>query len=365
MSALAAALLAMLGGMLLLGIGAAQLVEGASRLALRAGIPPLVIGLTVVAFGTSSPEFAVAISSAIDGKAEITVGNVIGSNIANLLLILGLSALVTPLLVHQQLIRMDIPIMIGASVLVYVLASDGRFGRTDGILLFVLGVAYTVFLVADALRSRHLAREGVVPGAPSLAPPRVGGHWLLDLLRAALGLGLLLLGSEWLVSGAVRIALALGMSELLVGLTIVAVGTSLPELATSVVAAFRGERDIAVGNVIGSNIFNILPVLGLSTAIAGQVAVPAEVRALDLPVMLAASLIVLPLFRVGYTVTRTWGALFLGGYAIYVVYLVLGALDHALLGVLGSIVRDAVVPALVVMTVVVLVRGLRREEGSG
>ncbi|HEX5360877.1 MAG TPA: calcium/sodium antiporter, partial [Fluviicoccus sp.] len=247
-------------GLILLTFGADVLVKGASSLAGALGISPLVIGLTVVAFGTSAPEMAVSVSSAWKGAADIAVGNVVGSNICNVLLILGLSAVAASLVVQKQLVRFDIPIMIFFSLLVLAMSLDKGISRLDGAILFAGIVAYTVFLIREA------RREGVatVEGAEEI---EANPMWK-NLAYIGVGLGMLILGSQWLVEGAVAIAKYAGLSELVIGLTIVAVGTSLPELATSVMASLKGERDIAIGNVLGSNIFNIGAVLGISGLVA-------------------------------------------------------------------------------------------------
>ncbi|MCB1967238.1 MAG: calcium/sodium antiporter, partial [Candidatus Accumulibacter sp.] len=272
-------------GLLALIIGAELLVRGASRLALSLGISPLVVGLTVVAFGTSSPELAVSVQSAWSGQVDIAMGNVVGSNILNVLFILGISALIAPLLVHRQLIRQEVPMMIGISLLLWALVADGGISRGDGLLLVVLLIGYNFLII------RQSRRDGVAASEQAPAIDTAGGrswnaHWLVQMLLIVGGMGLLVLGSNWLVEAAVTLARRLGMSEAIVGLTIVAAGTSLPEMATSIMAAVRGERDIAVGNVVGSNIFNILAVLGISASVApGDLIVAPSILAFDLPVM--------------------------------------------------------------------------------
>jgi cation:H+ antiporter len=254
-------------GLLLLVIGAEALVRGASQLAARSGVSPLVIGLTVVAYGTSTPELAVSVQSGLSGQADIALGNVVGSNIFNVLFILGVSAMITPLVVAQQLVRLDVPLMIGVSFLLAMLARDGRIDRLDGIALFAGIVAYTFFAIRQSRKESRRIKEEYAKefgAGPSPAGGRVAFHVALIVL----GLAALVLGSGWLVNGAVMLAKWWGLSELIIGLTIVAAGTSLPEVATSVIASMRGERDIAVGNVVGSNIFNILAVLGLSSLVA-------------------------------------------------------------------------------------------------
>jgi cation:H+ antiporter len=321
-------------GLILLTVGADVLVKGASSLAGALGISPLVIGLTVVAFGTSAPEMAVSVSSAWKGAADIAVGNVVGSNICNVLLILGLSAVAASLVVQKQLVRFDIPIMIFFSLLVLAMSLDKGISRLDGAILFTGIIAYTVFLIREA------RREGVaaVEGAEDIA---ANPMWK-NLTYITVGLGMLILGSQWLVEGAVAIAKYAGLSELVIGLTIVAVGTSLPELATSVMASLKGERDIAIGNVLGSNIFNIGAVLGISGLVSPDgLPVAASSLLLDIPVMILVALACLPVFLTRYTVSRSDGVAFLLCYAAYVSYLVMGAQGSALL--------PAVTPLLVLL----------------
>lgn len=347
-------LLLIAAGLVLLVLGAEFLVRGAARLAAAVGISPLVVGLTVVAFGTSAPELAVSMQSALGGRADLAVGNAVGSNIFNVLFILGVSALITPLAVSHQLIRLDVPLMIGTSLLLLVLAIDGAVGRVEGALLFGGIVAYTVFLVRQS--RRDTAAGPGPPGPEDAARPSAGRNVLL----AAAGLALLLVGSHWLLTGAVHIAAALGVSERVIGLTLVAAGTSLPELATSVVASIRGERDIAVGNVVGSNIFNILAVLGLSALLApAGLSVSSAVASFDIPVMTAVAFACLPVFLSGRVIARWEGALFLGYYAAYATYLVVDAVNHpALPGFRTALLF--VVPLTLVTLAVAAVRRPRR-----
>jgi len=262
-------LLLFIAGLAALVVGAELLVRGASKLALSFGISPLVVGLTIVAFGTSAPEMAVSVGAVLDGKTDIAVGNVVGSNIFNVLFILGLSALITPLVVNVQLIRQEVPIMIGASLLLLVLALDGRIGMAEGAFLFALLLAYTVFLVLQSRAETQAARDEYAGEYKPAAPGGWDSRLPVQLLLIVVGLGLLVLGADWLVTSAVTFAKALGVSDVVIGLTIVAAGTSMPEVAASVTAAFKGERDIAVGNVVGSGTFNILGCVGLSGIAAG------------------------------------------------------------------------------------------------
>ena len=345
-------------GLAALVVGADILVRGASRLALSFGISPLVVGLTIVAFGTSAPEMAVSAGAVLNGQTGLAMGNVVGSNIFNVLFILGLSALIAPLVVHVQLIRQEVPILIGASLLLLILSLDGRISLLDGGLFFGLLLAYTVFLVVQSRRETQAAQAEF--DAELHAPP--AGAWDARLpVQIALivaGLGLLVLGSDWLVTSAVAFAQALGVSDLVIGLTIVAAGTSMPEVATSVAAALKGERDIAVGNVVGSNTFNILGCLGLSGLVAGSagLAVAPSLLAFDIWVMLAVALACLPIFLSGREIARWEGAVFLGYYVAYVAYLILAAQQHDALETYSTVMMGFVIPLTVITLVVSLIR---------
>lgn len=352
-------------GLVLLVFGADFLVAGASKVAGRLGISPLVIGLTVVAFGTSAPELAVSLTGAIAGNADLALGNVVGSNIFNVLFILGLTALIAPLTVQPQLIRLDVPLMLAVSGLCWLLAADGLVGRLDGILLAVGIVAYTTALIWPRRQApaEPTATEPTATEPPP--PPGLTDRLVVQLLQIAAGLAMLVLGSGWLVDGAITFAKALGVSELVISLTIVAAGTSLPEVATSVLAAIRGERDIAVGNIVGSNIFNILCVLGLSAAIAPQ-GVPVAPAALgfDIPVMTLVALLCLPIFITGKLIARWEGAVFLAYYIAYTVYLVLNARQHPALADYGWAMKWVVMPATAVLVAALLLRDLRRRRAT-
>jgi cation:H+ antiporter len=353
----------LLGLGLLLG-GAELLVRGAATLAARVGISPLVVGLTVVAFGTSAPELAVSIQSALAGQADIALGNVVGSNVFNVLFILGVSALVAPLVVSRQLVRIDVPVMIALTLACWALAADGRIARWEGILMAAALVGYTGVQIRLGSREPGAGDprpgDSDLPGVPPLAEARAAGI-PRQLAFIIAGLGMLVLGSRWLVSGAVQAATSLGISELVVGLTIVAAGTSLPEVATSILASIRGERDIAVGNVVGSNIFNLLGVLGLSAALApGGVVVPASALAFDLPVMAAVAVACLPIFFTGRIIARWEGFVFVAYYAAYVAYLILRAAQHDSLEVFGGVMLLFVVPLTVLTLLLVIVRERRR-----
>jgi cation:H+ antiporter len=340
-------------GLVLLVLGADLLVRGASRLSLSFGISPLVVGLTVVAFGTSAPELAVSVQGALSGQGDIAIGNVVGSNIFNVLFILGISALITPLLVHRQIVRKEVPIMIGASLLLWALSLDGALGFLDGLLLCSLLVIYVGVLYWQSRRSGPDEQGDEIPP---------GGPWLdrtwVQILLILVGLAMLVLGSRWLVAAAIEFAQRLGISELVVGLTIVAAGTSLPEVATSVIAALKGQRDIAVGNVVGSNIFNILAVLGISAlASPGDIAVAASALRFDIPVMIAVAIACLPVMFNGYRIERWEGALFFAYYIAYTAWLVLYAQQHALLDEYGLAMRWVVLPLTGVTLAILAYRG--------
>lgn len=331
-------------GLIVLVVGAEVMVRGASRLAAAFGVSSLVIGLTVVAFGTSAPELAVSLQSALNGQADLALGNVIGSNIANILLILGIAALTAPLLVASQLVRFDVPLMIGASAMIYFMGLDGRLNRWDGLVLFLSVVAYTAWLLRQSRREGKTVQDefedAYEDGSES--------GWYASILNLGLiigGLFMLVVGAQWLVDSAVAMARWWGLSELIIGLTVVAMGTSLPEIATSVVAVIRGERDIAVGNAIGSNIFNLLSVLGITSLFAPDgINISAAVLAFDLPVMIAIAIACLPIFYTGNLVARWEGALFLGYYVVYLAYLVFGATNHDSLPLFSSVMALFVLP---------------------
>ena len=351
----------LIGGLIVLVIGAEGLVRGAGRLAAALGISPLVIGLTIVAFGTSSPELAVSVQSALSGQADIALGNVVGSNIFNVLFILGLSAVIVPLVVAQQLVRLDVPLMIGVSLLVWVLALDGTIGRWEGALLFAGILAYTIFLIWQSRREKNEAVTAEYAGEYAEREARTWQHTLTNVLLAVGALVLLVLGARWFVDGAIQLARAFGLSELIIGLTIVAAGTSMPEVATSVVAALRGERDIAVRNVVGSNIFNLLAVLGLTALVApGEgIAVARGMITVDLLFMLAVAIACLPIFFTGHTIARWEGVVFLAYYVVYTVYLILTATQHAALDEFGTALVFFVIPLTLITLVVSVAREIR------
>jgi cation:H+ antiporter len=308
--------LLVLAGLALLTVGGESLVRGSSRLASRLGVAPLTIGLTIVAFGTSSPELFVSVGAALSGRGDIAVGNVVGSNIGNIGCILAVCALILPLQVSTRILRVDMPVALLAALAATVVLSDGRLGPAESLLLLAGLVTYTVLTVRAARREQTLSvREEFAAALP--APVGSAGT---ELALVAGGLLALMLGARLMVDGAVAIASAAGVSDAVIGLTIVAIGTSLPEFSASLVAAIRRQPDIAVGNVVGSNIFNILGILG-----AAGMAEPLrahDLRALDLGVMVGFTVLLLPFMKTGFRLQRWEGALLLAGYITYVVHLI-------------------------------------------
>ena len=355
----------LIAGLILLVIGGEMLVRGASKLAVSIGISPLVVGLTVVAFGTSSPELAVSVQAALTGQVDIAMGNVVGSNIFNVLFILGLAALITPLVVSSQIIRQEVPLMLAASLLLLAFAFDGSVGRTEAAVLFGLLCAYTAFLIVQSRREQQAIRDEYA-GESHVATVRTWDDHLpaqIGLILA--GLVLLVFGSRWLVEAAVTIAKSLGVSELVIGLTIIAAGTSLPEVAASVTAALRGQRDIAVGNVVGSNTFNILGVLGLSGLVAPiPLTVQPALLEFDMLVMIAVAIACLPVFFTGATIARWEGAVFLGYYIAYLAVLVLSSQQHEAVATFALAMQTVVLP-LTVLTLLVVTARAWKARGSG
>lgn len=347
-------------GLVLLVYGADLLVKGAARLAANFGVPALVIGLTVVAFGTSAPELAVSVKAAYSDQAELAVANVVGSNIFNTLFILGAAALITPLIISKQLIRQDVPIMIGVSILAVVLTLDGSINTWEAGLLVACLIAYTWFLMYQGKKQNVEAAQGEVAELLEVKTP----IWT-NLGLVVIGLALLVIGARWLVNGAVEIATLWGVNEAVIGLTIVAAGTSLPEVVTSIVATIRGQRDIAVGNVVGSNIFNILCVLGISGLISPTpLLAGAQMSQVDIPIMLGAAILCLPLFYVGAILHRIEGLIFLVLYIAYVWYLIAVALPLDYLPTLQNIIVFGLVPLTFLYVFVSLIRDLNKRRAQ-
>lgn len=353
-------ILAFIIGTTVLISGADIMVRGAARIAASSGLSPVVIGLTVVAFGTSAPELAVSLGAAARGTSDLALGNVVGSNIANILLVLGLSAVVgSGLIVAFRIVRIDVPIMIGASAAVIVLGLDGSLGRIDGA-LFVLALAAYLYRTVTSVKSsddnEHAIEDEYTEG---LAADLTGAHPLWrSIALVTLGVTMLIIGAQLLVTAATDLATSLGASELLIGLTVVAVGTSLPEIATSIVAAAKGQRDLAVGNAVGSNLFNILAVLGF-TSLISPISVSDTALGFDLPFMLAVAVACLPIFVNGFVIKRWEGVLFVAYYAAYLVWLGLDASSAAIHDEFSTAMLAFVVPLTAVTMVVIGVRGGR------
>jgi cation:H+ antiporter len=309
--------LLLLSGLIILSLGAQGLVKGGAGLALRLGLTPLVIGLTVMAYGTSSPEVVVSVQAAMRDSPAIAIGNVIGSNLCNLALILGLCALVRPLTATASVIRREVPIMIGATVVAILVLADGRLQRWEGVLLLIGLILYTWQTVRQARQETGgLADQEY---ASELGPKPASLGWAIAL--SLVGLVLLAFGSDLFVRGAVLIARAFGISDLVIGLTVVAVGTSLPELATSFVAALKGETDVAIGNIVGSNLFNLLGILGLIAVVSDTDTGGLEWT--DLGVLLLVTVAILPVVRTGGRISRLEGALLLLTFIGYTTWTVL------------------------------------------
>jgi len=338
----------LLASLVLLFLGGEALVRGAVTLARRLGVSPLVVGVTIVAFGTSAPEAVVSTTAALRGHDDLAIGNVVGSNVFNVLFILGLCALFRPLAVAQRLVFRDVPVMIAASLVFWLLILDGRLSVVEGA-LFVAGLALFTF---DAVRSSR--RESAAVAAEYEAGLPASGRTGGALLSVAVGLGLLVLGSRWLVASATALARWLGVDETVIALTIVAAGTSTPEVATSIVATLRGQRDIAVGNVVGSNVFNLLGILGLSALAGGGLAIAPAYENFDTPVMVAVAISCLPLLARRHEISRWQGAFFFCAYLVYVTYLILVAKQHAALAPFSSVMLEFVLPIVVVGLVAVV-----------
>jgi cation:H+ antiporter len=351
-------LLQLAAGLLLLFVGGESLVSGAVALARRFGVSPLVIGVTVVAFGTSAPEAVVSGLAALRGRDAIAVGNVVGSNAFNVLFVLGACALLRPLAVAQQLVFRDVPVMIAVSLLFWLLSLDGRLSLLEGA-IFLAGLG---LFAADAVRSSRRETQEIASeyeGALAATAPRAG----IAALRALAGLALLVLGARWLVTSATTLARAFGVDETVIALTIVAAGTSMPEVATSIVATLRGQRDIAVGNVIGSNIFNILGILGLSALLGGGLDVAPAFTRFDVPILVAVAIACLPLVARRHEISRWQGGFFLAFYLAYVLYLILAAKQHESLEWFSAVMLEFVIP-LVAAGLIALVFAHRVRPGE-
>jgi cation:H+ antiporter len=323
----------------------------------------LVIGLTVVAFGTSAPELAVSVQAAYAGSGDLAVGNLVGSNIANVLLILGLAAVVAPLTVSSKLVQFDVPLMIGASLLLLLFGLDGAIQVWEGGLLVGLLGVYNIWSIRQGRVETESVKDAFAEAAPAV--DRTGRSILASSALVLLGLVLLALGARWLVDGAVAIARFMGVQELVIGLTVVAIGTSMPELVTTIVGSLRGQRDLAVGAVVGSNLFNILGVLGVASIVAPNgIPVSEAALVLDIPIMIATAVACLPIFFTGHRIARWEGALFFLYYLAYMTYLILDATEHSTSAGLGLVMTGFVMPLTVVTLVVCALRSSQKESAG-
>ncbi len=312
-------------------VGAEFFLRAVDRFGLKWGVSPMVMGLTVVAFATGAPELAISLKAAMNDSADLVLGNIIGSNIANILLILGITGFITPLQIKLRIVRIDVPIVIAMSIVLYLLALDGVLSLTDGIVLLLGLLTYSVFTFLQVRKNKVDISELYGHEEVELATGTLFYVKNIGFLLA--GLALIALGANWMVSSAVTIAQLLGMSELVVGLTIVSIGTSLPEVATSMTAARKGNADIAVANVLGSNIYNIMLTLGLTIVVApGVLEVSRNALMLDMPFMIAVAVGCIPIFLTGFDLDRKDASLFLFYYAAYLIYLILEATGSEYLG---------------------------------
>lgn len=303
-------------GIVMLYFGANWFVNGAVTIAKKFRISQIVIGLTIVAFGTSSPELAVNVSAALDGISDVVMGNIVGSNILNIGLIIGISAIIRPLIVHKATIRKEVPIMIGIAAVLILMSIDGHLTLLDGIILFIGILIFTI--VSYKMTKKEDSDIEEIPTGLKLEKSNVVPR---SILLLGVGLTLLTIGAFLTLDNAVSIAKTIGISERIIGLTLVAIGTSLPELTTSIIAAKKGHFDLSVGNIVGSNIFNILAILGIS-AILIDISIT-ESMFLDYYVMLAFSLVLIPIMRTGFVISRMEGIFLIAGYLAYVVFLML------------------------------------------
>jgi len=337
------AFLTLVGGLVGLVVSGSGIVNGASTIGLRLGLPPLVVGLTIVAAGTSAPELAVTWSAASKGDVGLALGNVVGSNIANILLVLGLVAVIGVIPISRRARRVEFPVMILASVVTAGLALDGTISRVDGVILLIGLVSYISWMIIEARRRPN----GIDSGMVEVEPP-TGKRTVIALGLFVIGAVGVAVSAQFVVSGAEEIALEFGVPDLVVGLTVLAIGTSAPEVVTSVIAAMQGEREVAVGNAIGSNVFNLLFVLGLVSATQSDLPVADELIRLDLPVMIAAAALCIPFAITGNGITRWEGIAFLSLYTAYLSYLVLDGLENSAATPFGAIVLFVVAPAIAV-----------------
>jgi cation:H+ antiporter len=309
-----------LAGLAALVAGAEVMVRGGANAAARLGISPIVVGLTVVSIGTSMPELAVGVVAAVEGSGALAVGNIAGTNVVNLLFVLGLSALILPLAIEMRTLRFELPVMAGAAILLWGLAANGVLSRVDGVILVIGAIAYTVAVIRASRRETREAAAEFAEAYP--AEDTRGRRTALHVVMMLGGIAVIVVGAEWLVDAAVGMAREFGVSDALIGLTVVAIGTSAPELVTTVVSTLRGERDIAVGNLLGSSIYNVLLILGVTCLVPahGLELTPALVR-IDIPIMVAVTLACIPIFISGRRVGRIEGGAMVAAYLAYLAFL--------------------------------------------
>lgn len=350
-------------GLVILIFGAEFLVKGAARIAEILRISPLIIGLTIVAFGTSSPEMAVSVKAALTDHPDLILGTNLGSTIFNILFILGICALITPLVVSQQLVWYEVPIMIAAHLLLLCFSFNGKISRLEAFFLFLGLVAYIIFAIYKGRKEAKIVKEEYQKVIGDLPLKQDKFFIFKQIFFIFLGLTLCVIGSNVLIDSSVALARLLGVTELVIGVTIVAAGTSLPEVATSVVAAIRGQRDIAIGNVVGSNIFNILGIVGLSGLLAPNgIAVSPIVIYFDLPIAISACFACLPIFFTQHKISRWEGALFLGYYILYILYTIMAARNHYALPIFTKIMAWFVIPITILTLFLLFYRAIAQKK---
>ncbi len=348
-------------GLVLLVVGAEGLVRGATRLGVLAGLSPLVIGLTIVSFATTAPEASVSIVAAADGRGGLAVGNVLGSNIFNILVVAGAAATIIAIPVSNITIRKDLPVLIAATTLVYLFAINKNVAEWEGILLLIALVSFITFSVLQSRRTARGTRESRITRTRREALNEMG----IGLGLSIIGAGFLIFGSRLFVDSASTIAEALGVSELIIGLTIVSAGTSAPELTTSVIAALRGETDLAIGNAVGASVINVLGVIGASALVSGGgLSVPGDAIRLDFPVAVTVGLIVLSIAMIGQRAGRKDGLVMLGFYGIYLGALIAVSLDDDLLTPASIIALGVVLPVSVITAVFMVIRTYRNRDSA-
>lgn len=359
-------LLQLFAGLALLIVGAEVLIKSSVKLGKAVGLSSLVIGMTVVAFGTSAPEIAVSIQATLGGQPDVALGNIVGSNIFNVLFILGASSIIRVMSVKARLIWVDTLVMIGVAVLFYLFCMDRRLNALEGIALLSGLIIYTIFTIQMSRKeSRAIQKEYGEGMSNGSAVHKGSGFLILQIFAVLAGLGILVMGSRWFVDASILIAKSMGVSDLVISLTIVAAGTSLPEVATSVIAAIKGEKDIAVGNVVGSNIFNILGIGGLCGILSGHgVSVAPSLLQFDIPVMIAVSLACLPIFFSGHRINRAEGVIFLGYYILYTAYLLLKSSEHDALPLLSATLGYFVIPLTGITLIFIALQQVRRGRSA-